>query len=169
MIVVSDTSPILYLILIHQVELLPRFYNQIIIPDIVSEEMQASGAPSPLKTWIAAPPPWLQIQQTPPMNQPDLKRLHRGEQAAILLAQSISADLLIVDDLAARQAAQKQGLKIIGLLGILGEAGRRNWIDFPTTLEELLKMTNFRASPQLVQALLARFDRPSDQTCYDDS
>lgn len=29
----------------------------------------------------------------------------------------------MVDDLAARQAAQKQGLQIIGLLGILGEGG----------------------------------------------
>lgn len=168
MIIVCDTSPILYLILIHQIELLPRLYNRIIIPDRVAEEMQAIGAPSPLKTWIADPPPWLQIQRTPPMNQPDLKRLHRGEQAAILLALSMGADLLIVDDLAARQAAQNKGLQIIGLLGILGEAGRRDWIDFPTTLEELLKMTNFRASPQLVQALLAKFDRPSDQTCYDD-
>lgn len=74
----------------------------------------------------------------------------------------MGADLLIVEDLAARQAAQKQGLQIIGLLGILGEAGRRDWIDFPTILEELLKRTNFRASPQLVQVLMAKFDRPSD-------
>lgn len=54
--------------------------------------MQAIGAPYPLKTWIAAPPPWLQIQQTPPMNQPDLKRLHWCEQAAILLASSMGGD-----------------------------------------------------------------------------
>jgi predicted nucleic acid-binding protein len=159
MIVICDTSPILYLILINQIELLPRLYDQIIIPDIVAEEMHAIGAPSPLKIWITNPPPWLQIRPAPPMNQPDLKRLHQGEQAAILLAQSIKADLLIVDDLAARQAAQKQGIQIIGLLGILGEAGRRNWIDFPTTLEQLLKTTNFRASPQLIQDLLTKFSR----------
>lgn len=163
MIVICDTSPILYLILINQIELLPRLYNRIIIPHIVAEEMQASGAPSPLKMWIANPPPWLEIQATPPMDQPDLKRLHPGEQAAILLARSMNANLLIVDDLAARQAAQKQGIQIIGLLGILGEAGQRNWIDFPATLKQLLSMTNFRASPQLVQDLLKKFDRSSVQ------
>ncbi|MFB2880157.1 DUF3368 domain-containing protein [Floridanema aerugineum] len=157
MIVISDTSPILYLLLINQLDLLPRLYSNLIIPDVVQAEMQATGAPIVLQDWIAKPPQWLEIRTVPPGNYAPLQRLQAGEQAAILLAQSLQADLLIVDDLAARQIAQQLGIKITGLLGILGEAGRRKWIDFPETLKQLLQTTNFRVSPQLVEDLLKEF------------
>lgn len=157
MIVISDTSPILYLLLINQLDLLPHLYSTLIIPDVVQAEMQATGAPVVLQEWIANPPQWLEIRTVPPGNYAPLQRLQAGEQAAILLAQSLQADLLIVDDLAARQIAQQLGIKITGLLGILGEAGRREWIDFPETLKQLLQATNFRVSPQLVEDLLKEF------------
>jgi predicted nucleic acid-binding protein len=157
MIVICDTSPILYLLLINQLDLLPRLYKTIIIPDVVQAEMHATGAPVALQEWIAQPPLWLEIRPVPPGNYAPLQRLQAGEQAAILLAQSLRADLLIVDDLAARQIAQQLGLNIIGLLGILGEAAQRNWLDFPETLTQLLQATNFRVSPQLVQDLLKEF------------
>jgi predicted nucleic acid-binding protein len=157
MIVICDTSPILYLLLINQLDLLPRLYSTLIIPDVVQAEMQATGAPVVLQEWIAKPPQWLEIRPVPPGNYPPLQRLQAGEQAAIFLAQSLQADLLIVDDLAARQIAQQLGIKITGLLGILGEAARRKWIDFPETLKQLLQATNFRVSPQLVEDLLKEF------------
>lgn len=62
MIVVADTSPINYLLLIEQIDLLPRLFERIIIPDGVREEMLASGAPPVLQQWIKNPPPWLEIQ-----------------------------------------------------------------------------------------------------------
>lgn len=52
MIVVSDTSPILYLLLIGQLDLLPQLYSQVIIPDVVRDEMLASGAPEQLQQWM---------------------------------------------------------------------------------------------------------------------
>jgi len=157
MIVISDTSPILYLLLIDQIELLPRLYQTIIIPDVVRAEMQSTGAPISLREWIANPPCWLEIRPVPLAYDAPLQRLHAGERAAIILAQSLNADLLIVDDLAARQIARELDIKIIGLLGILGEAGKRNWIDFPTILKQLAEGTNFRISPQLVEDLLKKF------------
>jgi predicted nucleic acid-binding protein len=157
MIVISDTSPILYLLLINQLDLLPRLYSTLIIPDVVQAEMQATGAPVVLQEWIAKPPQWLEIRTVSPGNYAPLQRLQAGEQAAIFLAQSLQANLLIVDDLAARQIAQQLGIKITGLLGILGEAARRKWIDFPETLKQLLQTTNFRVSPQLVEDLLKEF------------
>ncbi len=53
MIVVSDTSPILYLLLIDQIELLPKLHQQILIPEAVRDEMLATGAPMALQKWIA--------------------------------------------------------------------------------------------------------------------
>jgi predicted nucleic acid-binding protein len=51
--VVSDTSPILYLLLIGQLDLLQRLYKTIIIPNVVQAEMQAKGAPAALQNWIS--------------------------------------------------------------------------------------------------------------------
>jgi predicted nucleic acid-binding protein len=129
MLVISDTSPILYLLLINQLDLLPRLHQRIIIPDVVQAEMQDPGAPHVLQIWIAKPPEWLEIHPVPNQSGAALERLDPGEQAAILLAQFLNADLLIVDDLDARRTAQSLGINITGTLGILGEAANRNWIN----------------------------------------
>lgn len=49
MIVVSDTSPINYLLLINQIDLLPRLYQQVIILDVVRDEMLSPDAPQVLQ------------------------------------------------------------------------------------------------------------------------
>jgi predicted nucleic acid-binding protein len=160
---IEATSPILYLLLIDQIDLLPRLYQTITIPEVVQIEMQAKGAPTALQSWITHPPDWLEITphleadytQLPQL--PQLRRLQAGEQAAIALALSLQADLLIVDDLDARRTAQDLGLSIVGMLGILGEAAKRDWIDFPNVLNRLLQETNFRLSPQLARDLLKEF------------
>jgi predicted nucleic acid-binding protein len=45
MIVIADTSPINYLLLIDQIDLLPRLFQKIVIPEVVRDEMIAPGAP----------------------------------------------------------------------------------------------------------------------------
>jgi predicted nucleic acid-binding protein len=45
MIIVSDTSPINYLILIGQIDLLPALFKQIVIPEAVYDELSDSAAP----------------------------------------------------------------------------------------------------------------------------
>ncbi len=154
MIVVSDTSPIHYLLLINQVELLPKLYRRIIIPEVVRDEMLAEGAPLVLRQWIQQPPDWLNICVVELSTNPDLMRLDPGERAAIQLALHIQADLLIVDDKPARLAATTLGIKITGLLGILDEAATLGELDLSITLNQLLHKTNFRASSSLIQALL---------------
>lgn len=62
MIVVSDTSPICYLLLINQIEILQVLYNVVTIPQTVADELSASESPLRVKNWIAHPPDWLQIQ-----------------------------------------------------------------------------------------------------------
>ncbi len=119
--------------------------------------MPATGAPAELKDWLATPPNWLEILTPPETNYAQLQRLQPGEQAAIVLAQFLQADLLILDDLDARRTAQNLGLNIIGMLGVLGEAAKRNWISFPEVLNQLLQETNFRISPQLARDLLKQF------------
>ena len=101
MIVVSDTSPINYLLLIDQIDLLPRLFQQVIIPDVVRDEMLAPSAPPVLQQWIANPPLWLVVQTVSGVDA-TLNALDPGEQAAITLAQTLPADLLIIDERCSR-------------------------------------------------------------------
>lgn len=46
-------------------------------------------------------------------------RLHEGELSAIVIAQELAADFVILDDLLARQKAQHLKINVIGTLGLL--------------------------------------------------
>jgi predicted nucleic acid-binding protein len=53
MIVVCDTSPICYLLLINQIEILRVLYNVVTIPQTVALELSALDSPPVVKNWIA--------------------------------------------------------------------------------------------------------------------
>ena len=152
MIVIADTSPINYLLLIDQIDLLPRLFQKIVIPEVVRDEMIAPGAPLVLQKWIANPPSWLTIQAVSVIDE-TLSALDPGEQAAITLAQTLSADLLIIDERLGRKIASDRGLAVIGTLGILDDAATQGFIDLPEIIAQLQK-TNFRVSRRIIQALL---------------
>ncbi|MBW4462307.1 MAG: DUF3368 domain-containing protein [Nodosilinea sp. WJT8-NPBG4] len=154
MIVVADTSPINYLLLIGQIDLLPRLFGQIIIPNAVRDEMLDLDAPPILQQWIAKPLPWL-IVQTVTVTDETLNALDPGEQAAITLAQTLSVDLLIIDERKGRQAASDRGIPIIGTLGILDDATSQGWIDLASAIAQL-QQTNFRISRQITEMLLQK-------------
>jgi predicted nucleic acid-binding protein len=153
MIIVSNTSPINYLILIGHINLVPELFDAIIIPQAVYSELSDASAPSPVQTWIATPPDWLKIQ---PVSQPSdatLALLDPGEREAILLAQELNADLLLLDDMKARRTATERGLAITGILGILDQAATMKLIDLPAAVQNL-QNTSFWASESLFQKLL---------------
>ena len=160
MIIISNTSPICYLYLINCLDLFPELFGQVILPKSVRDELKAEGAPVGLQDWIAQPPSWANIHTgvlTRSEANPALDRLHAGERDAILLARHLGADLIILDEKAARQVAKEQSLKVTGLLGLLSEAARLGLLNFPEAIERLQK-TNFRASPRLLKLLLDRHE-----------
>lgn len=156
MIVISDTSPICYLLLIGEIELLPQLYGQVLIPKTVQHELSDARSPVSVQTWINCPPEWLIIQTVDVPTNTNLDGLDPGEQAAIILAQQQNANLIIIDDLLGRQVAQSYGLRVTGLLGVLDEAAQQNLVDFPQAISRLQK-TTFRVSSQLIQSLLQRY------------
>lgn len=155
MIVVSDTSPISYLVSIGEIEILPALFPEITIPQAVRVELSHPLAPPALRSWIARPPDWLEILAVPPEIVLDLGTLHLGEREAIQLAAHLNADLLILDDKRAREAASRRGLPVTGLLGILDRAAARGLIAMPDALEKLQR-TSFRADPRILKLLLDR-------------
>ena len=153
MIIVSNTSPINYLILIGHINLLPGLFQQIIIPQAVYSELSDASAPSAVQTWIATPPDWLEIHSVSQPSDAILDLLDPGERAAILLAQELNADLLLLDDMNARRTATERGLAITGILGILDQAATMKLIDLPAAVQNL-QSTSFWASDSLFQTLL---------------
>ena len=85
-----------------------------------------------------------------------LERLQAGERAAILLAESTMADMILLDEKAARRVAATRGLRVTGILGVLSEAATRGLLDLASAIDRL-RMTSFRASPALLKATLDRF------------
>lgn len=156
MIVISDTSPLCYLLLIDCIDLLPQLYERILIPQSVCDELLNSETPEVVRNWLLEPPLWLDIQCVIGEIDPALFDLDLEEREAITLAEQLNADLLLLDDGKARRIAAQRDLPIIGVLGILGTAAQRNLIQFPEAIARL-QQTTFRASPKLIQSLLKQF------------
>jgi len=153
MIVVSDTSPLNYLVLIEQENLLWKLFGRVVIPHTVFDELQATGASEKVRDWSSNLPAWIEVKQTNLIADASLDVLDAGEREAILLAQELSADLLLVDDKQARQAALDLHISITGIIGILDQAARRNLIDLRNVIDALQK-TNFHISENLIRELL---------------
>ncbi len=101
MIVVADTGPLHYLVLVEAVEVLTPLYSRVIVPQMVASELRNVAAPAAVRGWIGQPPPWLEILPDPPPD-PNLASLDPGERAAITLALSLGAERLLIDDWAGR-------------------------------------------------------------------
>lgn len=156
MIVVSDTSPLCYLLLIDLIEVLPQLFERVIIPQKVRDELLAADAPKVVREWIFQPPNWLEVQTITGQFDPALNQLDMGEQEAITLAIQLKVDLILLDDLAARRVATGLQLEIVGLLGILGSAAEKGIVDFPRAIARL-QQTSFRASSKLIRSLLQQY------------
>ena len=157
--VVSDTSPLCHAVWIGEAAILPALFGRIVIPIGVAEELADEGAPGVVRSWIAQPPDWLEVRAVAVgKTLPALNRLHRGEREALILARQLDADLVLVDELAARRAAERLGLRVMGLLGVLDEAARRRRLDFSSALDRLVA-TDFYLSPQLIEAFRRMHER----------
>jgi len=157
-VVVSDTSPLHYLILCGADTVLPQLFERVLIPPVVFAELQHPNTPAPVLAWMRSLPNWVAVQK-PRALDPSLK-VDAGELEAICLAREIHAAALLIDDRAGRHAAVQCGLPVIGTLGLLEQAAVRGWIDLAQTLERL-QQTNTRLDPRLVEAALERHNARS--------
>jgi predicted nucleic acid-binding protein len=154
-VVLSDTSPLHYLILIGEAELLSSLYGHVLIPDSVADELNQPRTPVAVRDWISSPPGWLEIVGPSKPDPGVLTHLGRGERDTILQAIDLGADLVLIDDREGVEEAMRAGLDVTGTLGVLSRASEKGLIDLPAVLTRL-RATNFRASPAL-------FDRLEDE------
>jgi len=153
-IVVSNTSPLNYLVPIDKVDVLPGLFGKVLVPESVLRELRNPAAPPSVGAWVANPPPWLEIRR--PQQLEFAMQLGDGERDAVCLAIETKAERLLVDEKAAREVARGLGLLVTGTLGVLKLASARGLLDFRSTIENL-RGTNFHISDELIEALLARY------------
>jgi predicted nucleic acid-binding protein len=163
LIVLADTGPLHYLVLIGESGILPQLFTKILIPDAVRNELLHPEAPSAVRDWAANPPDWLEVHASPSEghDDPELRRLDRGERAALALAEAVGTDLLLMDDREGVAAARGKGFAVTGTLGVLDLATRRGIIDLDAAVTRL-RATNFRYRPEMLNALLARHERKEE-------
>ncbi len=156
MLVISDCSPLRYLILVGRVELLAKLYGRIIIPSAVHKELNHGSAPEAVRRWSGALPPWVEVR-TPKYNTPQSAALDAGEREALSLAVELQADLVLLDEFEGRKIAAVMKLRFIGTVGVIVAAAQRNVLGNSEAADVMkaLHQTNMRIAPQLIEDALA--------------
>ena len=156
MIVVSDTSPIINLAAVGQLQLLRQLYGRIIIPPAVHREIVIVGAGQPGAVQVKSFD-WI---ETRPVSDLALAaslqlKVDEGEAQAIALAAALNADLLLLDERKGRVAASRLGLRFVGLLGVLVEAKHQGLVSaIKPILDDLIEKAGFWVGQELYDRVL---------------
>lgn len=159
--VVADTGPLNYLVQIGAIDVLPKLFDQVIIPTSVHGELAHQRAPAAVRAWAARIPTWLVVRPDDgrDLNDALWRALDEGERAVIALASRIGAELVLMDDRAGVAFARGLGFAVTGTLGVLDLAARQNFIDLAEAFTRL-KTTSFHYRQGLLDAFLAQKPGP---------
>jgi predicted nucleic acid-binding protein len=155
-IVVSNTSPIINLAAVGELDLLQRIYGELVIPKAVYDEIVLVGDGQPGAREVKAFK-WIKTIEVRDRNlltafQTDL---HMGEAEAIVLAIESGAQLLLMDERRARKVATKFGIRTIGLLGVLVQAKQKSYINaIKPILDNLKSKAGFWIGQELYGEIL---------------
>ena len=125
---VINTSPLLYLHQVGQLDVLPKLYSQIVAPIAVEQEL-AVGQASNINVPELSRLDWLQVQAVEPAAVPNVIDLGRGEAEVIALGLKNPDSLLILDDQLGRKIAKFYQLRYTGTLGVLVKAKQSGYLE----------------------------------------
>jgi predicted nucleic acid-binding protein len=138
-IVVADSGPLRYLIVLKQQALLAELFGEVWIPLIVLRELTNSSTPAVVRDLLSNGPGWLFVKEPTPEGVSAINpRLDAGERAALALAKEERANLVLIDDAEGRREALTLGLRLTGALGVLRLGVERGPVDVPAVVHDLL-------------------------------
>ncbi len=142
--IVVDSTTLIALARIRRLDLLKIAFRQIVVPESVYEELVVRGAGKPGSAEIRDSN-WIEVRSVKDREKVVglQQSLGKGESEAIVLAKEQRADLLILDDLAARKCALQEGLVVIGTLGPLKRLRERGILPALKPLLDELKASGF--------------------------
>ena len=130
-VIISDTSCLIVLSNIGQLDLLNKLYAHVTITPEVFDEFS--------KKYKEILPEWIDIKEA--KNKEKVNELNTllelGESSSIILASETPESLVIIDDKKAREYALDFGLNVIGTIGVIKQATDRNIIESKEKANEL--------------------------------
>ena len=145
-IIISDTSSLIALTNIGELEILKHVYEAVVITPEIAEEY---GLETP--DWIIIEP----VKDELTFKLLNLE-LDKGESSGIALALENESSLLIIDEKKGRAIAKKLGIEIAGILGVMIKAKETGVVDRIKPLIENLEKVDFRMSARLKAQILER-------------
>ena len=155
LIVVSDATPLIALAKIGGLDWLHELFGEIVIPEAVYREVVVGGVGRSGSTEIRKAN-WVRVRVVSGQDRVRylLTELDIGEAEAIVLAQELRADWLLIDEIRARTIAERLGLPVIGTVGLLLLAKQRGLITSVKPLLDALLAHRFRLSKRVYEFIL---------------
>lgn len=152
--VIVNSTPIIILSNAQSLSVLKSVYQEITIPKAVFDEVTAKedSACNELKNNLD----WIYIENI--SNQSSKRmyqaKLHAGEVEVMILAQETNADLVILDDNAAKKTAKFLGLTVTGTMGVLLKAKSLGFISEVKPIIDRIKDNGFFITNELYNLIL---------------
>lgn len=143
-IIISDTSCLILLKKVGQLQLLSKLYSQIFVTSLIVKEF-GSDLPAEIVVRDAQN---LNLIKTLSLT------VDEGEASAIALAFEIEGSVLVLDDRKARKFASSLGLRLTGTLGILLKAKHLGVLPSVKQILDQLRKTEFRISQHIIDRML---------------
>lgn len=159
MIVISDTTPIISLLKINRLDLLKTLFDEVLIPEAVFNELTTNSRYEK-ESEIVKNCDFLKVSKIEDEKSvallQKLTNLDLGESEAIILAENLKSDLLLMDEVKGRAVANQMEIKITGTVGVILIAKERNLIslDEIKTAIDIFKKNHRHISNDLLKMLL---------------
>ncbi len=157
MIVVSDATPLIALAKIHHLLLLRELFGILYVPQAVFDEVTASAPTRPGANAVRRAD-WILVRIPVDKSKVAYLRadLDPGEAEALVLAEELHADWVLIDEIKARLAAENLGIKYIGTVGLLLLAKQRGYVSAIKPLLDTLRSRKFYLSDRVYQGVLCQ-------------
>lgn len=165
--ILSNSSPLIYLSKLNKLNFFKELFKEIIIPKEVYEEVVIKGKEEKYFDVIsvekAVKEGWIKIKDE--KIEKDIEdltfELDLGERALINLAKKLKPSLLVIDDASARAIAENLGFNVKGTLYILLKAYKKEIIQKKEVKELINKLIilGFRISQELYIEVLEEIEK----------
>jgi uncharacterized protein len=150
--VVADSSPLIYLSRVGVLHVLVDLFEEVVVPQAVWDEIVTRRPDAPGADALRHAT-WIRVAENPAT---DVNLgLDAGETAAILLAEISRADLLLIDERVGRSIARRRSVEVRGTLGVLVLARQSDVLPAVKPVLDALVAEGFRIAPTLVREVLA--------------
>ena len=151
--IIVNSTPLIALAKANKLEILKEMYEHIIIPEAVYREVTEKDDIAAQR--IEAAREWIEVRKVDSNLDRRMYRakLHEGEVEVMLLAQEIGADVVIIDDGAARKTAEYLELPLTGTLGVMIKAKQRGLLEAVMPVVQQMEQNGIFFSKELKEKI----------------